>query len=465
MNLVNYHNELDNLLNDITIPDDVIRCNHLRCHKVSHRKAVQGLHDDIVRCCVLASKRAVPMSKPNSSSKIIPGWNENIAPKLESSLYWHEQWKLAGEPHEGELATIHRNTRAQYHLAIKKAEKDADKTRAVKMADARAVKMADAMIDNKSRDFWSEVKRVRSTKISHPSSMDTISGNDNIANHLSEKFSEIYNKVSYDGIIDQNIENCVHGQCYSNHNITVKSVSSATSKLKSAKSDGHSLFSSDHVIHGTHKLKVLLGLMYSSALTHGCLPNHLAKSVIIPIPKDTHKSLNTSTNYRGIALASPLAKMMELILMDEHSHVLQTCDLQFGFKPGTSTTQCTMVVDEIIKYYTSRGSDCHVMMLDCSKAFDLVEYIKLFRLLMDRNMCPVSMRLLLEMHLKQSICVKWLDSMSKTFTASNGVKQGGVLSPVLFTVYADILLTRLKNRGVGCHIGHHFAGEYRMQTI
>ena len=43
---------------------------------------------------------------------------------------------------------------------------------------------------------------------------------------------------------------------------------------------------------------------------------------------------------------------------------------------------------------------------------------------------------------------------------SNGVKQGRVLSPILFTDYIDKLLTRLRESGVGCHIDCVFAGAF-----
>ena len=54
--------------------------------------------------------------------------------------------------------------------------------------------------------------------------------------------------------------------------------------------------------------------------------------------------------------------------------------------------------------------------------------------------------------------VSWCGVMSDYFLAVNGVKQGGVLSPVLFCVYIDGLLVALSKAGVGCFIGSNFVG-------
>ena len=42
--------------------------------------------------------------------------------------------------------------------------------------------------------------------------------------------------------------------------------------------------------------------------------------------------------------------------------------------------------------------------------------------------------------------VNWNDECSSTFYVGNGVKQGGVLSPVLFTVYLDGLIDKKRTR-------------------
>ena len=54
---------------------------------------------------------------------------------------------------------------------------------------------------------------------------------------------------------------------------------------------------------------------------------------------------------------------------------------------------------------------------------------------------------------KSKLRVRWGSSVSRTFIAKSGVKQGGVLSPRLFAVYMHALMFQLQEAGYGCHIG------------
>ena len=56
--------------------------------------------------------------------------------------------------------------------------------------------------------------------------------------------------------------------------------------------------------------------------------------------------------------------------------------------------------------------------------------------------------------------VKWNGALSGTFSASNVVKQGGVLLPLLFTVYLDQLILALKELEIGVHLNGIFVGAF-----
>ena len=56
----------------------------------------------------------------------------------------------------------------------------------------------------------------------------------------------------------------------------------------------------------------------------------------------------------------------------------------------------------------------------------------------------------------QKLQVKLDNHISHRFDVTNGVWQGGVLSPLLFSVFVDELLEKLKKKGIGCYIDHLF---------
>ena len=64
------------------------------------------------------------------------------------------------------------------------------------------------------------------------------------------------------------------------------------------------------------------------------------------------------------------------------------------------------------------------------------------------------------MYLNQACCVKWNSKNPSDFSVSNGVKQGAVISPILFTAYMDKLFKQLKRNGIGCHVGPVYAGAF-----
>ena len=102
------------------------------------------------------------------------------------------------------------------------------------------------------------------------------------------------------------------------------------------------------------------------------MPLSFGKLYTVLILKDknaihcTSKSL-TVDDFRGISISPVISKIFE--------------HLQFGFKARSSTSQCTFVLKESLAYYINNNSTVYCAFLDATKAFDRVNYCKLFRLI------------------------------------------------------------------------------------
>ncbi len=69
----------------------------------------------------------------------------------------------------------------------------------------------------------------------------------------------------------------------------------------------------------------------------------------------------------------------------------------------------------------------------------------LFQQLLDHRFPARYISLLMNSYLDQSIQAKWRSTMFHVFKVGNGICRGGVISPILFTVYIDSLIMKLQS--------------------
>jgi hypothetical protein len=216
--------------------------------------------------------------------------------------------------------------------------------------------------------------------------------------------------------------------------------------------------STDHVKNACDEWYVHIPMLLSALIVHGSITDDLSVTTILPIPKGKNLNYSNSANYRGIALSSIIGKIFDAYILNRYNSLLVSTSLQFGFKTGHSTSICTMILKETIERYRRNNNTVYCVMLDATKAFDRVGYCKLMRLLLDKKIPPVVIRTLLNMYLSHFTSVIWNGGHSHSFQVKNGVRQGAILSPVLFCVFYDVLLRELCSQDMGCHIGSLFVG-------
>ncbi len=85
----------------------------------------------------------------------------------------------------------------------------------------------------------------------------------------------------------------------------------------------------------------------------------------MPIIKDRTGKINSMDNYCPIALANPLFKVIERILLN-----------MFGFKPKHGTDMYIFALKEILDFYNRHNSKILMCFIDASKAVDRVNHEK-----------------------------------------------------------------------------------------
>ena len=120
---------------------------------------------------------------------------------------------------------------------------------------------------------------------------------------------------------------------------------------------------------------------------------------------------------------------------------------------------CIMyMLRSVMEHYNANDTTVTICALDMSKAFDKVNHSALFMKFMDRDVPLVFLNILIEWYSKCFASVKWNNCLSAKFYINFGVRQEGVLSPLLFSVYINDVILRLQNSRRGCFIGHMYFG-------
>ena len=191
-------------------------------------------------------------------------------------------------------------------------------------------------------------------------------------------------------------------------------------KLKRGKSDGGDLIS-DHLIYSPCSFATPLAPIITSLLRHGYMPPYFSDALIQPIIKGNNRDSSLSGIYCGIALTSCFSKVIELCVIEMYGECLLTSELQFGFKPGLSTTMCTGVLKAVVSRYLDGGSKVYGCLVYASKAFDTVDHTILLDKLLSRGLPNAMVRFLLRWYQSQRLRTKWNGFTLDAFSVSRGV--------------------------------------------
>ena len=111
------------------------------------------------------------------------------------------------------------------------------------------------------------------------------------------------------------------------------------------------------------------------------------------------------------------------------------------------------MLKQTVEYYTQRGSHVFACFIDFSKAFDKVNYWKLFNKLLDDKIDCRVIGTIAFWYSHQHVYIRWQNTVTDCFHVGNETRQGGVLSPTFFTIYVRDLIAAIVSSCIGCYVG------------
>ena len=201
----------------------------------------------------------------------------------------------------------------------------------------------------------------------------------------------------------------------------------------------------------TPALRRQLLSLYNQSWRQRLAPAIWKLGCIIPILKDD-KPEDLPASYRPVSLTSVIAKVMERLVVNRLTYILEKYQLlpdeQYGYRAGRSTTAATTLISEIIGegFKCTMGTHHRTMMacVDLSKAFDTVVWDKLAEAMREMRIPPVFIGWFKSFLSDRFYRVRVNGTLSSAIRYFNGFPQGSVSSPILWNIYAHSVTKALK---------------------
>lgn len=170
-------------------------------------------------------------------------------------------------------------------------------------------------------------------------------------------------------------------------------------------------------------------------------PDSFRSSIIIPLYKKG--DVNVVTNYRGLSLLDTMYKIFTGLLLNRiNSWVLCNNvinEFQAGFRKNYSTTDNLFNLTSIVNLNFKQNRKTYAFFVDFSAAFDMIPRKLLFYKLCCLGLSQKIVRVLQKLYTNTTSKIWDGKTLSSSFTVTQGVKQGCLLSPVLFSLYLNDL--------------------------
>ena len=261
---------------------------------------------------------------------------------------------------------------------------------------------------------------------------------DEVLRRLTECSNELYNhKTHPDQSILLNNQTAVSED---SPPILKREVEAAIRSLKEGKSPGVDNIPGEILKHGGDVSVEALTALCQKIWENKKWPDEWTQSLVIPLPKKGN--LRKCQNYRTISLISHPSKIMLRVILNRLKSQAEELlsEEQAGFRAGRSTVEQIFNCRILIEKHIQHQQDLFHNFIDFKKAFDRVWHEGLWHVLRGYNIDSTIVGVIEELYKHSNSAVLLNNQIGSFFQTTVGVRQGCLLSPVLFNIFLERIM-------------------------
>ena len=231
--------------------------------------------------------------------------------------------------------------------------------------------------------------------------------------------------------------------------IEMDEIEKALNKAESNKAAGDDGCVNEILKQGGDGMKRSLLVLFQKVWNEERVPVDWARGIIVPIHKDGERE--NVDNYRGITLLSVVGKLYTSVLNERVSRWIEKkkklVEEQGGFRAKRSTTDQIFILKEIVLGRKRVKKSTFTCFLDIRKAYDTVCREALWVSMLEKDIGGKMWRVVKNLYREVGSCVRLGEEKTEWFSLDVGLRQGCILSPILFSIFIDGLAEAVKKVG------------------
>ncbi|BHF85662.1 hypothetical protein SprV_1002883400 [Sparganum proliferum] len=236
----------------------------------------------------------------------------------------------------------------------------------------------------------------------------------------------------------------------------------AIQQVSSGKAPGSDAIPAEVYKHGDPQLMDHLTALFQQMWHQGEIPQDFKDATIVHLYK-RKGNRQICDNHRGISLLNIAGKIFARILLNRLNNRLEQSLLpesQWGFRRHRGTTDMIFATRQLQEKCQELRAHLYSTFLDQTKAFDTVNREGLWKI-MQKFGCPERFtQIVCQLHDGMMARVTDNGAVSEAFAVTNGVKQGCVLAPILFSlIFSAMLMDAYRDESPGIHIAYRTDGH------